>query len=117
MTKKLLTAFDRYDELIHKHITEPIENRNDPELETAAAELNKIAHEAQERETAIIDALKVKLITAAGNVNRHAEDKDQNCARVNYGVAITAAETLRLFGIEANIPVLIEKETCGCSRF
>jgi hypothetical protein len=60
--EKLLTAFDRYDDLIHKHITKPIEDRNDPKLEIAAAELNKIAHEAQERYT--MEALRERAIEA-----------------------------------------------------
>jgi hypothetical protein len=48
MTEKLIAAFDRYDTLLHGHITEDISDRNDPELEKAAVELNKIVHEATE---------------------------------------------------------------------
>lgn len=62
MTEKLIAAFDRYDTLLHKHITEDISERNDPELVKAAAELNKTANEATQHEAKIIDALKVNPI-------------------------------------------------------
>lgn len=100
MIEKLIAAFDRYDKLLHGHITEEISERNDPQLEEAAVVLNKTAYEAKEAEAKIIETLKVDFITAAMNVNDYAERKDVNRNHVNYGIAETCAKILRLMGYE-----------------
>lgn len=58
----------------------------------------------------LIDSLKVKIITDAGNLNDHADKKDGNRNRVNYGVITGAAQTLHLLGISVDIPVWEDDE-------
>lgn len=52
----------------------------------------------------MIDNLKAKLITDAGNVNWYANGNDINRNHVNYGTVIAYADVLRTFGISVDVP-------------
>lgn len=104
MVEKLIAAVDSYDEAIHNM------PEGDSERVAAARNLIDATTEARKAEAALIDGLKVKVITGAGNVNDHADKKDGNRNRVNYGCITNAAQTLYMLGVNVDIAVWEDSE-------
>lgn len=98
MNEKLTAAIDRYDVAIHRM------PEGDIEREAAARNLIDTMNEAKKAETALIEKMKVDLITAAGRMNDDAERKDTNRNHVNYGILTKCADVLRIIGCEVKTP-------------
>ncbi|MDR1703891.1 MAG: hypothetical protein LBS19_04295 [Clostridiales bacterium] len=108
--KDLESAINLYDILLHNHIPVPVSERNDPELEKAAVALHKSISEAKKDEAALMDKLKVEIISAAKRANDDAERQDINRNHTNYGMTTAYANILRHLGHEAEVPVHWDNE-------